>query len=223
VSHESSGGAPAPASPSAAHDRFSVHPLFSTPVLLGPSGLTAAQQADTAEFLLALRTQDDGVTRSNRGGWHSSGNLFDVQAPLVDLVRGCVARALSRYVTEAFRFQGTMKMQLYGWANVQGPGSHFNQTHNHPGHWLSGVLYLRVPQRMQGGELVLLDPRFNLNALDAGQAPCRPPWFDPEVRVQPEAGGLVVFPAWLQHHVEPFESADDASLRISLAFNASPV
>jgi uncharacterized protein (TIGR02466 family) len=96
------------------------------------------------------------------------------------------------------------------WANVNPPGS-YHPTHNHPNNYLSGVYYVAVPEA--GPDLVFQDPRPVLMM----------PWTGKLSRVtanaattQPQSGRMVIFPAWLRHHVPTNEGTTE---RISISFN----
>jgi hypothetical protein len=81
--------------------------------------------------------------------------------------------------------------------------------HHHPGAWLTGVYYAKVPPRLAGP-----------GALRVGSLPAaagvKPPWrvFD----VQPTPGTLVLFPSYVPHETIPSGSED---LRISIAFDVT--
>ena len=49
----------------------------------------------------------------------------------------------------------------------------------------------------------------------------QPPWHATVAAIQPESGGIVVFPSWLNHWVEPYESPENEALRIVVSFNAT--
>jgi uncharacterized protein (TIGR02466 family) len=106
------------------------------------------------------------------------------------------------------------------WANVNRSG-HGNEYHSHPGSYWSGVYYVDdggiAADPSLGGELEFLDPRGPvplMNAphlrmaghLSAGSTE----------RVRPQAGRLVMFPAWVMHQVRPYHGRAE---RISIAFN----
>jgi uncharacterized protein (TIGR02466 family) len=96
------------------------------------------------------------------------------------------------------------------WANVNPPGA-YHPTHNHPNNYLSGVYYVDVPEN--GPELVFQDPRPVLMM----------PWTGKLHRITANAaaeqavpGRMVIFPAWLRHHVPSNEGARE---RVSISFN----
>jgi uncharacterized protein (TIGR02466 family) len=98
------------------------------------------------------------------------------------------------------------------WANVSASGAR-HRAHSHPNNYLSGVYYLRT--QPGANSINFLDPRPQAGII-------RPPVTaltaenTEQVVVQVEDGMLLIFPAWLQHAVDPNHS--DA-LRISLGFN----
>jgi uncharacterized protein (TIGR02466 family) len=93
------------------------------------------------------------------------------------------------------------RRSIHAWATVhQRCVSHL--LHTHPGHLLSGVYYVRMPER--AGHIVFHDPR----------GPRFP--FDQREQVQPRPGDLILFPSWLAHTVTP---TGGESERISIAFN----
>ena len=96
------------------------------------------------------------------------------------------------------------------WANINPPGS-YHPTHNHPNNYLSGVYYVAVPA--PGTDLVFQDPRPVLIM----------PWTGKLSRVtanafvaEPLPGRMVLFSAWLRHHVPTNEGTAE---RISISFN----
>lgn len=146
--------------------------------------------------------------RSNRYGWNSDKTIFQVDE-FADLHRVC-----KQVFLHAFKEMGLdpiPKFQLEAWANIHDPGG-FNVSHIHQNCWLSGCFYLEVPEG--AGAIVLRDPRpgaltspFRTRGCNSYQ----------EIRVTPQPGLLLVFPNWLEHHVEPNDSEGN---RVSIAMNA---
>ena len=98
------------------------------------------------------------------------------------------------------------------WANISAPGAG-HRTHDHPNNYLSGVYYVRTHQ---GADSVnFLDPRPQTGII-------RPPVTaltaenTEQVVVKVKDGMLLLFPAWLQHSVDPNRSG---RTRISMGFN----
>ena len=61
--------------------------LFSTPLVRFQLADAETLNADLLAEGSALRVLDDGASKSNRGGWHSSGNLFKRTTPGVTRLR----------------------------------------------------------------------------------------------------------------------------------------
>lgn len=198
-------------------DRTKYEKLFSTPVFRYHFPDHADLDAALLEEGARLRAGSDGVKKSNRGGWHSEGNLFDSDAAPVKILRALAAEA----VADATRGVGAkadieaLRMTLFGWMNSS-PSGGFNAPHTHPGaHW-SGVYYVSQPAVEKGnsGMIEFLDPRTDLpnwRILDA--AP-----FRMKQKVRPMPGDMVLFPSYLVHWVYPNESEED---RVTVAFNAT--
>lgn len=191
--------------------------LFYTPLLR----FRLPDHAALDEALLAegerLRGTSDGVNKSNRGGWHSEGNLFDDPAGPIQTLRH--AAVLS--VMEAVRSVNSkvdpekFEMKLFAWMNMNPTGG-FNAPHTHPGaHW-SGVYYVRQPKVETGnsGMIEFLDPRSDLPAWRILQSRA----FRPKRKIRPEAGEIVLFPSYLVHWVYPNEAGGE---RVTIAFNAT--
>lgn len=191
--------------------------LFSTPLIRFRVPDHAVLNAALLFEGERLREKDEGVSKSNRGGWHSKGNLFDSDAESIRTLRALATEA----VYAATRKVGakvdpeTLKLKLFGWMNANPPGG-FNAPHTHPGaHW-SGVYYVSQPETEAGnsGMIEFLDPRTDLpnwRILDA-------PAFRLKKKFRPAAGEIVIFPSYLVHWVYPNETREE---RVSIAFNAT--
>lgn len=191
--------------------------LFSTPVFR-----FKVNEADRLNFdLLAegerLRLETDGVSKSNKGGWHSSGNLFDNNAPCVQYLK-MVAKAAVISATRGIGAKAdldTLVLKLFAWMNANPTGG-FNAPHTHPGaHW-SGVYYITQPDVDIGpsGKIEFLAPRTDLPNWRLLQASA----FNSKKSLRPMPGEMILFPSYLVHWVYPNETPHE---RISIAFNAT--
>ena len=197
--------------------------LFTTPVLRNTVELTPQQRAEICEHLLTLRAASPGESKSNRGGWHSSGNLLAPEHRQFPAMRDAIAKALFQYIAEAFGHDGGAQLSIVGWAIVNRAGDH-NVPHNHAASLFSGALYLSVPDGMRGGAINFQDPRLNLNAHETEgmrRLKIKPPWMSTSLSMQPSAGEIIIFPAWLNHWVEPFQCDQPDALRIVVSFNGT--
>ncbi len=98
------------------------------------------------------------------------------------------------------------------WANIAAPGSP-HKIHAHPNNYLSGVYYVKTQPR--ANSIFFHDPRPQITIISPPPIEVGPATAG-KVRVQAETGTLMLFPAWLQHSVEPNASDEN---RISIAFN----
>ena len=198
-------------------DSYSSELLFATPLVR----ITVADAAALNTALLAeaerQRVQSPGVQKSNRGGWHSEGNLFDGPAACVAQLRDIAVdavRSATRQVSPKLNLE-SLDMKLFGWMNVN-PAGGFNAPHTHPGaHW-SGVYYVSQPEVEEGnsGMIEFLDPRTDLPQMRILEAPA----FRLKKKLRPQPGDIVLFPSYLVHWVYPNETEEE---RMSIAFNAT--
>jgi uncharacterized protein (TIGR02466 family) len=109
---------------------------------------------------------------------------------------------------------------LQGWANVNRFGD-YHDAHNHPRAYLSGTYYVAVPTApaerqgrsdVRSGCISFYDPRgaANMTAIKGD------PYIEAEHTIQPRAGTILLWPAFLKHFVHPNLSQD---LRISISYN----
>ena len=191
--------------------------LFSTPLVRFRVPDHEALNAALLEEGARLRGQSSGVTKSNRGGWHSEGNLFETEAGCIQTLRQLAEDSVLAATRKigAKTDPATLRLKLFAWMNANPPGG-FNAPHTHPGaHW-SGVYYVSQPEIEIGnsGMIEFLDPRTDL-----------PNWrilganaFRLKKKLRPQAGEIVLFPSYLVHWVYPNESEEE---RVSIAFNAT--
>ncbi|MGV6806073.1 MAG: 2OG-Fe(II) oxygenase family protein [Ruegeria sp.] len=163
-----------------------------------------------------LREQGKNASKSNKGGWHSTGNLFDQDAPCFSYLSVAAKSA----VYDAMKRIGaadpdSFSLKLFAWMNMNPTGA-YNAPHTHPGaHW-SGVYYVSQPEveDKNAGLIEFIDPRGDL-----------PNWrmlkarsFRQKRSFKPLPGELILFPSYLLHWVHPNTSQED---RVSIAFNAT--
>ena len=172
--------------------------------------------------ILKWRDSDpEGIVRSNfkqAGSWHSTIDMH--QRPeftaLVDIVL-----AMAQQVFNQQHYHRDYQPVIDSmWANIN-PRGGFNRCHSHPDTLWSGVYYVQAPARC--GRLCFHDPRLQSRVmapvLSAEAQNHLGSW--PEVYFEPVAGRMILFPAWLQHDVEPNLSdlPGDSGNRISISFN----
>ncbi|WP_281300345.1 MULTISPECIES: 2OG-Fe(II) oxygenase family protein [unclassified Iodidimonas] len=204
--------------------------LFETPVIVSKLAGAAAINAALIPLIHARRQGHQGIARSNILGWHSDTKMIEwggeAAADLLrHLIRLCDLQVHdSGAVADAPpRFIWSFDM----WANLSMRGAS-NQGHAHPGALWSAVYYVDDGYQGSkdpalGGELVLYDPRYPMNAMyvpDILVKDSRDGVQAREQYIRPATGRMVVFPSWLMHSVRPYHG--DAE-RISVAINLSLV
>jgi uncharacterized protein (TIGR02466 family) len=175
--------------------------------------------AGLADYALRLRTAEPGVAKSNAGGWHSAGNIFEREEPLIGVLAQHLQEAI-QYVSIVAKHvtapRVNFKATLDGWINVNGRGD-YNIPHYHPGNTWSGVYYIRtgsdVPDRSTSGRIEFLDPRTRCESL----GPSDGLRHSGSIWISPADGMLLIFPSYLEHYVHPYQGSGE---RITLAFNS---
>jgi uncharacterized protein (TIGR02466 family) len=194
------------------------HPQFieKWPTLFMRHHLPGAQQANAilSGLIDGLDTQAADMTVD-----YLNGNFFAHQHPAVSWLRDCVNRAVLDYARQ-MGVDYELNFHVQAWANVNRFGDYHN-LHNHPHSWLSGTYYVQVPETtrplktrsdINPGCISFFDPRPQANMLAIrGDAQV-----DPEYRLLPEPGLLLVWPAFVHHLVHPNLSDEE---RISISFN----
>jgi uncharacterized protein (TIGR02466 family) len=174
--------------------------------------LTSINNDELKEYAFALQATDKGVIKSNFLGWQSD----IVTSPNQQLTM--LANSILERITAAkksFGFREDTKAYLSNlWININ-PINSFNRPHLHPGSIFSGVYY--VDCNADSGKLVFKHPSIGqLYSLQEDILSDFTQFNSGTWSVLPEIGKLVIFPAWLEHYVEPNASSEE---RISIAFN----
>jgi uncharacterized protein (TIGR02466 family) len=188
--------------------------MFGTQLFMRKQFLDPVTNAGLEKAVQARATAGPGVRVSNSGGWQSAPDLFDWQEPEVLKLAAELDRAIQQFVSFGQAAPVRLKIRRAGWANVNRAGD-YNSLHNHPQQHLAAVYYVKAPpsgsQGASDGLLELRDPRPAAGVLG------HPILFGAyPVRIAPEPGMLVIFPAWIDHMVHPHHEPDQ---RISLAIN----
>lgn len=196
--------------------------LFETPVLHGRVADADVLCRDLADTVRRHQGASSGVSRSNIGGWHSATDMLHWGGDAARQVSDLALRMAKRLSHFEGRDDAALEWTVKMWANISPPGA-LNMLHAHPGVLWAAVFYadMGTPAASGevGGELFFEDPRFPVPLM-------RLPGFrqigidgqpqQVEHRVAPQAGDLLLFPAWLRHGVRPHLGTGE---RISVAMN----
>lgn len=144
-------------------------------------------------------------------------NLFSETNPAIDWLKQCVDKTVADYFRR-LSVNYDIEWSVQGWANINRHGD-YHSLHNHPHSYLSGTYYIKVPPAEGGsrsdlnpGAISFFDPRPQANVtaiMGDGQ-------IDPEIRIQPEPGLMLLWPSFLHHLVHPNLSDD---IRVSVSYN----
>ena len=161
--------------------------------------------------ILEWQKQDpEGLKKTNIQGWHSQSNMHikPEYKPVID--------ELIKMQLEIYKEEYLDREPVLGnmWANINYTGG-YNQYHIHPNSLFSGSYYVKTPPNC--GDLVATDPRPGVqNCLPARKENHGPAHLWRDVYFKPQAGRVLMFPAWVWHRVEPNNSNET---RISIGFN----
>ncbi|MBT5432373.1 MAG: putative 2OG-Fe(II) oxygenase [Alphaproteobacteria bacterium] len=190
---------------------------------LFPQQLFWRQHTNVAEFnkQLALLCRDLCKQPLQGGGRQSTGDLFARDAPVLAGLKQLISTALEPFVervTSQLMVPTTQKMSpvLRGWATILGQGDHV-APHLHRDRLVTGTYYAQVPGSGDGsghdvGRLVIEHP-----VSEATMATTPSPLIAQHA-IDPRAGLLVMYPAYLTHHVTPLRSQGE---RIAISFVCS--
>ena len=149
--------------------------------------------------------------RSSVMGWHSSDQLHrrpELQE-FVAIVHDNVTEVARAYRMDTN--QASLELATC-WAMVNGKMAS-GAIHCHPNSFLSGVYYVNTTE--ETGNIFFQDPRPGAN-MAACPVTEFTPWTIRQVSYRPAPGGMLIFPGWLYHGVEPNLSETP---RVSLSFN----
>ena len=175
--------------------------------------------AEQANPVLAELIEKMDADRAQMTTDYLAGNLFDHAHPALGWLKSCIERGVADYA------KGTgvgypLDFRVQAWANVNRFGD-YHDLHNHPHSWASGTYYIRVPHGEDAppgredrtpGAISFFDPRPQANMLAIRDDP----QVDPEHRILPKAGEMLIWPAFLHHMVHVNLSRE---ARISVSFN----
>lgn len=191
---------------------------FKTPIFFNLTKLSIAELKEIKEECLKLRLVDSGQKLSNVNGWHSKADLFSQNGKIFSIVKQEIISSANSMI-QLLGGANCVKQLVWkgqGWINIS-TSNDLNAPHDHPGFQWSGVLYISIPEDIDGsdGQIEFLDPR-NSVYNTAGQIPKLKQYFASNIKIKPSNGMIIIFPSYLRHWVYPHKSTNE---RISIAFN----
>ena len=186
--------------------------FFSTPVWVSRIDNYKETNEKIYHYIKKLHSADNkGIIRSNVKGWHS--NDFDMKDDsVIDFIR-LISPNINNVINDMNWDISKQKANISAMWAIINIGGASNSRHHHGNSDISGAYYVRAPKNC--GEIVFYDPRpapvyfhpksTTPNSLNAMQN-----------AVNPVEGGLVIFPSYLDHSVNPNLSNEE---RIVISFN----
>jgi uncharacterized protein (TIGR02466 family) len=188
---------------------------FSTPLWFSNINI---DNKKVEEYCKELSKKNKGRVLSNVGGWQSHDLFLNEKTdkrikPLFFNILNELKELIQQIeLQDSYRLN---ESSLQFWININGQ-ENYNQLHNHPRSFISGVYYVKVPKN--SGNIIFHHPNTLMKFWYQQYTKGITHDSHPLVFVTPEEGKLVLFPSWLEHVVE---SNKTGKKRISIAFNAS--
>ena len=145
-------------------------------------------------------------------------NFFSSAHPAVRWLKDQVEQTANAVLRQV-GIERALSWTIMSWYNTYRYGDH-HAPHTHPGAYLSGTYYVRVPPapasvddpQARPGCISFYDPRTGADMIAAGHD------YDarPAHVVRPSAGTLLMWPSPVQHYVHPNLSEEH---RVSISFN----
>ena len=179
--------------------------IFSTPIW----GFDLDLDVESIKYwCYSTMKEDSGRQISNMGGWQSNDYREFGNTPLTDLVLFAVKE--SHHIAKDLGIPEGDRWVENLWININ-PKYSYNTIHVHPEARLSAVFYVSALEK-SGDICFTRSNGYSLGTV----APISTRYSSVEWRYAPKKNRLLIFPAWLQHHVKANLSDED---RISISFN----
>ena len=169
---------------------------------------------ELAEYIYKLQDEDDdGLERSNKGGWHS--NNFDLTVE--DSIQKKFATIIQPYILNVFQNYGwkteNKNIRIKAMWSIINKDGDFNVIHTHPNCYLSAAYYVKAQEKC--GRFQAENP--NIAKRNSSPAIVGKNELNLEVAgINISEGDLLIFPSYLPHKVKKNESGKD---RIVISFN----
>ena len=171
---------------------------------------------ELADYIYKLRSEDNvGLTKSNRGGWHSKNFKLDNK----DSIQFKFAVEIQKYILDVFRNYGWKteqnRIQIKEMWAIINKKDDFNVIHTHPNCYLSSAYYVKAPENC--GKFLIENPnqaKRHFYPQIANKTELNMPIAGLDVN----EGDLLLFPGYLPHKVAKNESDED---RIVVSFNVT--
>ena len=159
------------------------------------------------------KTEWEGQTTKN--GAHGTVDIFENSLPKMSILHEMILDEIDIYYSKfknetcSYIQQWPSEKNINGWHVVLSTQG-YHTSHIHPTGWLSGVVYLKVVPDLGKNEGAI---EFSLNGPNYHHKN------SPNLKFQPKAGDIVLFPSSLHHKTIPFSTDTE---RIMISFDLQP-
>ena len=156
--------------------------------------------------------------KTTRNGYGTIGNLSEKKLQILSTLEKYILLELEIYFSKfkdeniTYIKNWPSNFRFVSWSNrLKKQG--YNISHIHPGGWISGVFYLKIPKNIKDNEAGI---EFSLHGDDYYIVNDN----IPSKLLQPLEGDIILFPSSLFHKTIPFESDEE---RVCIAFDLCKV
>ena len=186
--------------------------FFSTPVWVSNLENHKEVNKNIFSYIKKLQSEDNkGLIKSNIKGWHSKDfNLKDKE--VVDFINN-ISPHINKVIVDMNWNIESQIVKISNMWTIVNIGGASNARHHHGNSTISAAYYVKAPKNC--GEIVFYDPR--PAPVFSHPRANKPNSLNAMVNsINPIEGGLVLFPSYLDHSVNPNLSNEE---RIVISFN----
>jgi uncharacterized protein (TIGR02466 family) len=154
-----------------------------------------------------------GLTRSNRGGWHSPNFDLVNPGPPIDFINSF--KDFLKHIIEdeiGWEYVPNKQRVVAMWAIINKKNS-YNVKHNHQNCYLSSAYYIKKPEN--SGDITFYDPK-EVKTYRFPEVERNTSYSAESITVKPKEGDLLIFPSYLYHDVGVNLSDEE---RVVVSFN----
>ncbi len=190
--------------------------FFSTPVWVSKIDNYKDTNDKIYGYIKNLQNIDNkGLIKSNIKGWHSKN--FDLKNEIVINFINSISAEINAVIKAMDWDIKNQTAKISGMWAIINTGGASNARHHHGNSDISAAYYVRAPENC--GEIVFYDPR--PAPVFSHPRSNNPNFLNAMVNsITPVEGGLVLFPSYLDHSVNPNNSSEE---RVVISFNLSLV
>ena len=167
---------------------------------------------DLYNIIIEKEKINEGITKSNAGGWHSDWDLLQWEGQAIQDFTNMIT-FIAEEELKLSDINKQVDLSITAWANIMRSGN-YNVMHKHPNNIWSGCYYVRTGNPdtsiTNNGRIEFADPRTGNNMVTHDDIPC------PQYQIPTREGLMCIFPSYLDHFVHSYVGDEE---RISIAFN----